>query len=131
MNLSCSKIQGVSLLLNGEFVTKCAEYASECEDSSSNYYCSTECQTDPSGSGCNQTTCNNCKNKQQSNASMDAILKIQLDQCYSLENYKGKVANIDSDNSFSNQELALGTLSQRVSTLYSNISNSGTNVRGK
>lgn len=51
--------------------------------------------------GVTYSTCNSCANEQANNAEQPALQsQLGLIQCYDLENYRGKVANIDSSTGF-------------------------------
>lgn len=98
-----------------------------CNDSTNaTYYCPTTCQTpitctdgvadsykksctlgtpiaDPAatcGAGATTATCSSCAAQMISNARSAAKVTYTLDQCYDLENYTGKVSNIDESTGF-------------------------------
>src|SRR5690606_3229699 len=87
---------------NGDI--SCRAYAPECYDNSpgnNGSYCPIEeCQVADSSSNTNcddlnSTQCASCYSKKTSNASQNPYLALQLNQCYNLENYKGRVSNIN------------------------------------
>ncbi len=121
-------------LFEGANIIGCQDMAQECTQSASASYCpSTDCQApvtctgagdvsnnftrtgcslgaiNPAcvyGSGYNASTCQSCNNLRLTNASSPAKTEVDgIDQCYDLENYSGKVANIPSANGLTRQQV--------------------------
>ncbi|MDA0902393.1 MAG: hypothetical protein O3B09_03175, partial [Proteobacteria bacterium] len=102
------------LCLLTEDGSACQAHAPECfDETNSNTYCPIEnCQLengDPSlwdgGGSCEfsgtPSSCSTCFTRKQVNGSRSPNMQLILDQCYDLENYTGRVGNIDKDDGFS------------------------------
>lgn len=103
----------------------CKAWAAECYDQANteNMYCPADgsikpsdgsealnCQSKYDDKKCktdivNSTTCANCLAKAEINAFLKPQINLILDQCYDLENYNGKVANIPIGTGFSEEDL--------------------------
>lgn len=98
----------------------CQRRAGECYDETTNSYCPMDesseihnCQDDYVSDVCynagppliNSTSCGNCKSKKDANGSLLPTTQIDLNQCYNLENYTGKVSNINPITGFTPQQL--------------------------
>jgi type IV secretory pathway VirB6-like protein len=121
-------------LFEGANIIGCQDLAQECTQSASASYCpSTDCQApvtctgtgdvsnnftrtgcslgavNPTciyGSGYNISTCQSCNNLRLTNASSSAKTEVDnIDQCYDLENYLGKVANIPGTNGLTREQV--------------------------
>ncbi len=60
----------------------------------------------PKGSSDTQATCNVCSDTIKASAEQPAVTEVKdLDQCYDLEDYKGRVSNIPTEMGFTDQQL--------------------------
>lgn len=59
----------------------------------------------PSSLAYTSATCNSCSNKMLENSNREALLDKNLDQCYDLESYRGKVSNIPLATGFTAAQL--------------------------
>ena len=93
----------------------CQAYAEECYEDSGPAFCVVEsCQVanPPEGTGNDQcgdadavARCQACHRLKEANGNRNPEISLLLNQCYDLENYSGKVANIDLVQGFSDAEL--------------------------
>ena len=82
-----------------------------------------------------QNTCNQCQLAKEAAAAQPTTIPFVLDQCYDLENYTGKVSNIDNTTGFTQAQLADSIISKGAKKLgsfdgtygnFNNLSDTGT-----
>lgn len=86
-----------------------------CTDGTSPFYQKTSCSfsasvptgcTYPADNSYTDTTCLNCKDRMMENSGTAARISVNsIDQCYDLENYTGKVANIPAATNLTRQDI--------------------------